>query len=102
MKDILLSLVKSAILCFLFLFQVSQPFKLVGMDLIGKVVKTEAGNEYIAAMVDYFTECSEAYPLPSKTAADVAQCIIKFFYRFGAPKRILTDQGKEFVNEVCC
>jgi len=102
MKDILLSLVKSAILCFLFLFQVSQPFELVGMDLIGKVVKTEAGNEYIAVMVDYFTKWSEAYPLPSKTAADVAQCIIKFFYRFGAPKRILTDQGKEFVNEVCC
>ncbi|CAL9690844.1 unnamed protein product [Knipowitschia caucasica] len=80
--------------------EVSQPFELVGMDLIGKVVKTEAGNEYIAVMIDYFTKWSEAYPLPSKTAADVAQCILKFFYRFGAPKRILTDQGKEFVNEL--
>lgn len=79
----------------------SQPFELIGMDLIGKVVKTEDNNQYIAVMVDYFTKWPEAYPLTSKSAADVAQCIIKFFYRFGAPKRILTDQGKEFVNEVC-
>ncbi|KAA8578232.1 hypothetical protein FQN60_010716 [Etheostoma spectabile] len=23
-----------------------------------------------------------------------------FFYKYGAPKRILTDQGKEFVNKI--
>ncbi|XP_076155592.1 uncharacterized protein LOC143138965 [Alosa pseudoharengus] len=27
-------------------------------------------------------------------------CIIKLFYRFGAPKRILTDNGREFVNQI--
>jgi IS30 family transposase len=83
------------------IFKVSQPFELVGMDMIGKVAETEAGNTYILVTVDYFTKWPEAFALPSKTAANVADCIIRFFYRFGAPKRILTDQGREFVNEVC-
>ncbi|XP_073714089.1 uncharacterized protein [Misgurnus anguillicaudatus] len=30
----------------------------------------------------------------------VTDCIVKLFYKFGAPKRLLTDQGKEFVNKV--
>ncbi|MGH0187510.1 UNVERIFIED_CONTAM: hypothetical protein FKN15_027719 [Acipenser sinensis] len=27
-------------------------------------------------------------------------CIVKSFYPFGAPKMILTDQGREFINQV--
>ncbi|KAL1250517.1 hypothetical protein QQF64_018313 [Cirrhinus molitorella] len=37
-------------------------------------------------------------PMPFQTV--VSRCIINFFYRFGAPKRILTDQGTEFVNQM--
>lgn len=70
------------------------------MDLIGKLVPTESGYQYICVMVDYLTKWPQAYPLRNKTAAEVTSCIIKFFYQFEAPKRILTDQGKEFVNEV--
>ncbi|KAL1268451.1 hypothetical protein QQF64_033814 [Cirrhinus molitorella] len=36
----------------------------------------------------------------SKRAEEVTQCVIKLFYKFGAPKRILTDQGTEFVNQI--
>ncbi|XP_048008507.1 uncharacterized protein LOC125243078 isoform X2 [Megalobrama amblycephala] len=35
-----------------------------------------------------------------KTAAEVAQCIIKFFHQFEVLKRILTDPGTVFVNAV--
>lgn len=51
-------------------------------------------------MIDYFTKWPQAYPLTSKTAKEVAQCILKFVHQFESPKRILTDQGKEFVNAV--
>ena len=37
----------------------------------------------------------------NKTAEEVTQCMLKFVYQFECPKRILTDQGREFVNEVC-
>lgn len=70
------------------------------MDLIGKLPLTVKGNQYICVLIDYFTKWVEAYPLPSKAAGDVTMCIVNFFYRFGAPKRILTDQGREFVNQV--
>lgn len=84
---------------------VNEPWELVGMDLIGKLSMTSAGNQYICVLIDYFTKWVEAYPLTSKTAEEVTACIVKVFYRFGAPKRILTDQGREFVNkmnkEVC-
>ncbi|KAL0149440.1 hypothetical protein M9458_039260, partial [Cirrhinus mrigala] len=69
------------------------------MDLVGKVTRTRKGNEYICVLVDYYTKWAEAYAIPNKSAAVVSRCIINFFYRFGAPKRILTDQGSEFVNQ---
>ncbi|KAL2093134.1 hypothetical protein ACEWY4_010446 [Coilia grayii] len=70
------------------------------MDLVGKVTPTKAGNQYICVIIDYYTKWAEAFPLPSKQADVVAECIVKFFYKFGAPKRILTNNGTEFVNEV--
>jgi len=80
--------------------QVTEPLELVGMDLVGKLTLTDGGNQYICVMVDYFTKWAEAYPLKSKTADEVTNCILDFFYKFGAPKRLLTDQGGEFCNKV--
>ncbi|RXN13050.1 gag-pol fusion [Labeo rohita] len=79
---------------------VTKPLELLGMDLVGKVTRTRKGNEYICVLVDYYTKWAEAYAIPNKSAAVVSRCIINFFYRFGAPKRILTDQGSEFVNQI--
>lgn len=70
------------------------------MDLIGKMTTTTEGHSYICVMIDYFTKWAQAYPLRTKTAKEVTGCIMKFFYQFEAPKRILTDQGTEFVNQV--
>lgn len=70
------------------------------MDLIGKLNMSTNGNQYICVLIDYFTKWVEAYSLASKTAEDVTACIVQTIYRFGAPKRILTDQGREFVNQV--
>ncbi|CAI5673972.1 unnamed protein product [Oreochromis niloticus] len=79
---------------------VTEPFELIGMDLVGKLTLTDGGNQYICVMVDYFTKWAEAYPLKNKTANEVTSCILDFFYKFGAPKRLLTDQGSEFCNKV--
>lgn len=76
-----------------FAFKVSEPFELLGMDLVSKLKCSNNGYTYICVMVDYFTKWLEAYPLKT-------ECILDFFYKYGAPKRILTDHGKEFVNKV--
>ena len=41
----------------------------------------------------------EAFPLPSKDASNVTKCLMAMFYRHGATKYVLTDNGKQFVNE---
>ncbi|RXN06801.1 gag-pol fusion [Labeo rohita] len=80
--------------------EVAQPWDIVGMDLVGKLTPTKEGYQYICVMVDYFTKWCEAFPLKTKSAEEVTTCIIKHFYKFGAPKRLLTDQGTEFVNKL--
>ena len=71
-----------------------------GLDLIGPLHQTEAGNIYIFTATDYFTKWVEAWPIPDKTAISVAGCMAEMFYRHGASHSVITDQGREFVNEV--
>ena len=71
------------------------------MDLIGPLPLTSRGNQYVLTMTCYFSKWVEAYPIPSKSATNVAQAIYAAYCRHGAPVSIITDQGREFVNQVC-
>lgn len=71
----------------------TEPLELVGMDLVGKLTVTTGVNQDVCVMIDYFTKWTEACSLKSKTAAEVRSCILDFFYKIGAPKRLLTNQG---------
>ena len=69
------------------------------MDLM-RLSATESGNQYICVTVNYFTKWAEAYALKTKSAEEVTNCILDFVYKFGAPQRLLTDQGTEFKSQV--
>lgn len=69
-----------------------QPLELVGMDIIIFTL-TEDENQYIFVMVDYITNWAEAYPLRNKSTEEVTNHLLEFVYNFGAPQRLLTDQG---------
>ncbi|MED6277714.1 hypothetical protein CHARACLAT_016281 [Characodon lateralis] len=58
--------------------EVKQPLELAGMDLVGKLTVTNGSNQYVCVMVHYFTKWAKAYPLKTKTAAEVTGCIIAF------------------------
>ena len=45
-------------------------------------------------------EWPEAAPLPDKTALGVADFLFSLFCRHSWPERVISDQGREFVNEV--
>ncbi len=75
-------------------------WKLIGMDLIGPLKLTPSGNQYILTMTCYFSKWVEAFPLKDKTALSVAQAIYSAYCRHGAPCEIISDQGREFVNQV--
>ena len=72
----------------------------VGMDLIGPLPKTERGHCYIVAMTDYFSKFPVAAPLKHKTAAEVAQFFLDVICEYGCVETLITDQGREFVNEL--
>lgn len=57
-------------------------------------------NRFILTATDLFTKWVVAKALYSKTAAEVSKKIVNILHEFGLVDRIITDQGREFVNEV--
>ena len=55
---------------------------------------------YVLTFTDHYTKWPEFFPIKNKTAAEIAERIETFIHRWGAPERLLSDQGREFVNEV--
>ena len=73
----------------------------VAVDIFGPQPRTENGNEYIIVLGEYFSKWFEAWAVPDHTALTVADKIVtEFFTRFGCPKQIHTDQGREFESEL--
>ena len=79
---------------------VSDVWKQIGINLVGPLPETDRGNKYIITAMDYFSKWPEAAPLSDKTAVGVADFLFSIFCRHGLPEIVLSDQGREFVNEV--
>ena len=55
----------------------------------------------ILVIVDHFTRYTRAYVTKDQKASTAAKILYEGFISiFGAPKRILRDQGKDFTSEV--
>ena len=55
----------------------TQKFDRVAMDLLDTTTETDRGNRYILVIADYFSKYVEAYPIPDKTAATVADRFVE-------------------------
>ena len=81
--------------------QAGYPLEKVHMDFVGPLPRTDRGNEHILVIVDSFSKWVELIPLPSQDAEGTAKAAInEFFFRFGCPIEILTDQGRNFESEL--
>lgn len=76
------------------------PWQMIGIDLIGPLKESQSGNKYILTLTDLCSKFVEAFAIPSKSADLVCDKLQSVFYRFGPPEKILTDQGKEFCNNL--
>ena len=73
---------------------------MVGIDLVGECLETTTGNKWILTITDHFTRWPIAVAIPDKQASTVAKALYEHLItEHGTPRKILTDQGKEFVNE---
>uniref|UniRef100_A0A8C2F3R1 Integrase catalytic domain-containing protein n=1 Tax=Cyprinus carpio TaxID=7962 RepID=A0A8C2F3R1_CYPCA len=77
--------------------QVKELWEVLGLDLIGPLPETARNNKYVLTMTDLYTKWVFAEPMQSKTAAEVLLIITAKLYLFGMVRKIITDQGKEFV-----
>uniref|UniRef100_A0A672L726 Integrase catalytic domain-containing protein n=1 Tax=Sinocyclocheilus grahami TaxID=75366 RepID=A0A672L726_SINGR len=80
--------------------KVKEPWEVLGLDLIGPLPETARNNKYVLTMTDLYTKWVIAEPMQSKTAAEVSAIITTKLYLFGMVRKIITDQGKEFVCKV--
>jgi len=67
------------------------------MDLVGPLPTAQENYKYAVVAVEYFTKWVEAKPLINITS----EAVRKFFWqniicRFGVPKELTVDNGKQF------
>ena len=81
--------------------QQSEPNMRVHIDLFGPLKTSHSGKKYIICITDAFSRFAELVAIPDKTAETVGTALFeRWLCRHGLPLEIISDQGKEFCNEV--
>ena len=76
----------------------NKSWELIELDFIGPLTETGNNNKYILSVVDHFSKFAVAYATQKQDSRTVVDCLTKLFSEFGAPIRIVSDQGRCFVS----
>ncbi|RNA15930.1 KRAB-A domain-containing 2-like [Brachionus plicatilis] len=71
----------------------------VQIDYVFGLPLTQDGYKGIAVFIEPLTKFLFLMAIKSKTGEESARCYFKFVSIFGPSKQLLSDQGKEFLNE---
>ena len=75
------------------------PFSTVGIDLLGRFPKSNAGNTNIVVCIDHCTRYVVTKALVDIKAETVAKFLIEdIVLKFGAPDKLISDQGTQFTS----
>uniref|UniRef100_A0A8C6WG70 Integrase catalytic domain-containing protein n=1 Tax=Neogobius melanostomus TaxID=47308 RepID=A0A8C6WG70_9GOBI len=78
-----------------------KPWEYVGVDFVGPLPRTPAGNAYLIVFVDYLTKWVEASAVREATSQVAAgKFVTDIFARHGAPTYLISDRGSPFVSEL--
>ena len=79
----------------------TEAFDTVQIDTVGPLPKTNNGNEYLVTIICDLTKFLIAVPIPNKLAKTVAKALVEnCILIFGPIKKIISDMGSEYKNEV--
>ena len=73
----------------------------LGINLITNLPKTKDGYNTIVTCIDYTSKFIESKPLIDKTAEGVVQFMYELVCHYGNARIHISNQGREFVNQVC-
>ena len=77
-----------------------KPWEIVGIDLMGPFPRSYGDHEYLLVAVDHFSKWTEVFPMRKATGKEVASVVVRqLFCRFGAPKKLLSDNGPQFISK---
>lgn len=68
------------------------------LEIVGSLLHSHSGNQYVLVVCQYATRYPEAIPLCSIKAKRIAEELVKVLTRVRLPKEILTDQGSNFTS----
>jgi hypothetical protein len=78
-----------------------QRFSHIHIDLVGPLPASKDGYTYLFTVVDRSTPWAEAIPLRSTSEASCADALISgWVSRFGVPKQVTSDRGRQFCSSV--
>ncbi|GFV97435.1 retrovirus-related Pol polyprotein from transposon 412 [Trichonephila clavipes] len=79
----------------------SQRFEVIAIDLFGPLPQTDTGKQWIFIVEDCATKWVELFVLSQASARQCATTLIEeVFMRHGIPRRIISDNGTQFVSAV--
>uniref|UniRef100_A0A803JJR6 Gypsy retrotransposon integrase-like protein 1 n=1 Tax=Xenopus tropicalis TaxID=8364 RepID=A0A803JJR6_XENTR len=78
----------------------SGPMELVCIDFLC-IEPDEGGISNVLVVTDHYTRYAQAFPARDQKAVTVAKLLVeKFFIHYGLPKRIHSDQGRDFESKL--
>jgi hypothetical protein len=75
------------------------PFWEISIDSIVSIPKDNEGNNHILVIIDSFSRFVEIYATKDLSANSFMTALLDYMGRYGVPKYIRTDKGKQFLNE---
>ena len=76
------------------------PLEMLCLDFM-MMDHSKGGKENILVMMDAFSNFTVAVVTPNQQAKTVAKALVdRWFYTYGIPSRIHSDQGKSFDNKI--
>jgi len=77
------------------------PWDILAIDLMGPFPQTQRKNTQLLVAVDHFSKWVELFALPKATAHAVARKLEQeVFCRWGAPRKLLSDNGKNLKSNI--
>jgi hypothetical protein len=76
------------------------PFAELSIDMLKLPDPDSLGMQYVVVIVDSFSHWVSLTAVRNKSAYDAARALVNFIGNFGAPLRVRSDGGKEFLGGV--
>ena len=83
----------------------TEPMDLIHVDLLGLEttmdLQTQPAVQKVLVITDHFSRHVQAYKVPDKRTITIAKCLYdQYFRHYGFPRCLMSDQGKEFCNNI--